>query len=386
MQENFLPVDLEELADALTERKSPQLGTDFARFLRLFTALQRAKLQDLLADLRLCYRALDPDTDTVSREEASPEQAVSLRERLHVHLVELLRQANYVELPQEGLDQALTKVSPRGLAVSVDLEDFEELGIHYRGLYTRQEEARDWRYLYLKKRQWETPVYRRLFLFLKLPPGAEEGQEDARFLYLKLFRDVPQSDLEMLLPNTRVRMRAFDKLKIGVTGGGGTAGGVLATVTKIGAAANPTTWALAIAGLAGVLWRQVSKIFVTRTRYLADLAQQLYFCNLDNNYGALVHLADVAQLEESKEAILAYAFLATKEHGLRREQLDLEVEAYLAEHFGVQVDYEVEDGLAKLARAGLLQRKGEQLCVPNPTAAFAQLDREWDDLFRPATT
>jgi len=352
--EHFLPVDLEELADALSAELGKALGADFARFARIYPALQRAKLQDTLADLRQCYRDLDPDGDTTHRRRPSAEELVDRRERLHVQLVEFLRQANYVELTTEDLNLALTRVSPRGLAVSVDLADFEELGIHYRGLTTRREATRDWRKLYLSKRQWETPVYRRLFLFLKLRPQAGQ-EEEARFLYLKLFRDVPQSDLEMLLPNTRVRMRVFDKFKIGLTGGGGTVGGVLATITKIGAAASPATWALALAGLVGVVWRQVSKIFVTRTRYMADLAKQLYFCNLDNNYGALVHLAELAQLEECKEALLAYAHLAQTKEGLTRADLDRKVEEYLVREFGVSVDFEVDDGLAKLARAGLFQ-------------------------------
>lgn len=33
---------------------------------------------------------------------------------------------------------------------------------------------------------------------------------------LKLFRNVPKADLEMLFPNTRVRMRLMDKLLIGI--------------------------------------------------------------------------------------------------------------------------------------------------------------------------
>lgn len=380
--EHHLPVDLEDLADVLRVALGNPLGSDFAQFSRIYIALQRASLQDLLSDLRSCYRELDPDSGIQSMEAVSAEALAQRRIRLLDQTTELLRQANYQELTMADLQHALTKVSPRGLQVAVDLEEFEELGIHVRGLETRLDEQRDWRKLYLKKRTWETPVYRRLFLYLKLH-ASEDSEGEEQFLYFKLFRDVPQSDLEMLLPNTKVRMRFLDKFRIGVTGGGGTVGGVLAMITKVGAAANPMTWALALAGLAGVLWRQVSKVFTTRTRYMADLAQQLYFCNLDNNFGALVHLAEVAQLEESKEALLAYAFLAKHPDGLSREVLDAKVEAFLASKFQLEVDYEVDDGIAKLVKAGLLiNAEGSLLqCIP-PREAFRQLDRAWDDMFQ----
>ena len=279
-----------------------------------------------------------------------------------------------------GLREALNKTSPRGLEVAVDLDEFDELGLHYRGCTTRLDEVRDWRKLYLKKRQWETPVYKRLFLFFKVNQSSSE-QASSDFLYLKLFRDVPQSDLEMLLPNTRVRMRIFDKVKIGVTGGGGTVGGVMATVTKLGVAANPMTWVLALVGLAGILWRQISKVFVQRTRYMADLAQQLYFCNLDNNFGALAHLSDLALEEEAKETLLAYAFLLQSEHGLSQETLDTRIESYFKNQFGLDVDYEVEDGVAKLSRGDfLIDHQAPSLQVVPLETALSQMQATWHAL------
>ncbi|MCP4092885.1 MAG: hypothetical protein GY747_05485 [Planctomycetes bacterium] len=120
------------------------------------------------------------------------------------------------------------------------------------------------------------------------------------------------------------------------------------------------------------------------TRYMADLAQQLYFCNLDNNFGTLVHLSDLAHDEEAKEASLAYAFLANSAEGLTKEQLDEQVEAHLAKLYQVDVDYEVEDGVAKLQRAGLLQKvEADRYQVTGLTKAIAMLDEEWDDMFHP---
>ena len=46
-----------------------------------------------------------------------------------------------------------------------------------------------------------------------------------------MFRNVPRADLEMLFPNTEVRMKTVDKLMIGVPAA---ASGVALLVTKLG--------------------------------------------------------------------------------------------------------------------------------------------------------
>ena len=53
-----------------------------------------------------------------------------------------------------------------------------------------------------------------------MPPGVSSD-----FIYVKMFKRIPQIDLEMLFPNTKVAFRPFDKLKLMVTAGGGTVAG-----------------------------------------------------------------------------------------------------------------------------------------------------------------
>ena len=61
------------------------------------------------------------------------------------------------------------------------------------------------------------------------------GRDELPFLpgatLLKMFRNVPRADLEMLFPNTEVRMKTIDKLMIGVPAA---ASGVALLVTKLG--------------------------------------------------------------------------------------------------------------------------------------------------------
>ena len=89
-----------------------------------------------------------------------------------------------------------------------------------------------------------------------------------------------------------------------------------------------------------------------------------------------------AEEQECKEAFLAYYFLRTQATASTQAQLDRRIEPWLKENFGVVVDFEVEDALAKLERLGLLERDGAQLSVPPPDETLARLDRVWDDYFQ----
>ncbi|HEV7463367.1 MAG TPA: hypothetical protein VGN85_05580 [Methyloceanibacter sp.] len=60
--------------------------------------------------------------------------------------------------------------SPHGLSLQVDLGDFDELLLYYRGTAVEVLEERiPWR-LYLTKDRTEVPIFQRQFLLLKLKP------------------------------------------------------------------------------------------------------------------------------------------------------------------------------------------------------------------------
>jgi hypothetical protein len=201
-------------------------------------------------------------------------------------------------------------------------------------------------------------------------------------IYVKMFKRIPQIDLEMLFPNTKIAFRPFDKLKLMVTAGGGTVAGVTGTATKLLAATNPFTLAFGIAGLSAVVFRQVMSFFNTRNRYMMVLAQNLYFCSLANNHGALTLIADRAEEEEVKEDMLLYAFLAR--HPSKYDALS-DIKSYatdfLQERCDVTVDYDAEDALRRLLADGLVRNDGSgNLTAIAPDEARAHLDTLWDRL------
>ncbi len=290
------------------------------------------------------------------------------------------------------------KTSPYGVEVSVNFDDFEEIALFYRGRETRVTFQRDWKKLWLSKNRVATPVYRRMMLLLK-PKLIDELDRSAKkrlwesdsptiggkkqgAIVIKLFKDIPHSDLEMLFPNIHIRMHLFDKLKIGITGSGGTIGGLSATMTKIAASADPFAIGMAVFGFAGLIWRQVVKVFTQRTKYMAKLAQSLYYYNLDNNTGAISYLISLAEAEECKEILPTYYTLLTQ-GTCARSEIDKRIEHYLANHGAKNTDFEITNGIAKLEQLELLKLdESGKYSVTELESALSLMQEHWNKMFQ----
>lgn len=208
------------------------------------------------------------------------------------------------------------------------------------------------------------------------PPGVSSD-----YIYVKIFKRIPQIDIEMLFPNTKVAFKPFDKLKLMVTAGGGTVAGVAGTATKLLAATNPFTLAFGVFGLSALIFRQAMKFFHTRNHYMMVLAQNLYFCSLANNRGALTLIADGAEEEDVKEDMLLYAFLARPAAHDALPELKTTVTRFLKERCGVSVNFDAEDALKRLRADGLVSADADgKFFAIAPEDARAHLDRLWDRL------
>jgi hypothetical protein len=408
---HFIPVSRHGLKAKLIAMVKEDGGSERAwnRAFDCLAAWRHQSYRKLLLDLAEDYLRFNPDSDAASLIELDATGETKARAELIQGIETLLVQANYEQLSENDLRRILVERSPHGLSLKVDLVDFDDLLLYYRGTAVEVQEARNpWR-LYLAKDRFEVPVFQRLFLLLKLkpvealaaeiaatkgidhpkaleiarkrrrhlPPGVSSGK-----IYLKVFKRIPQADLEMLFPNTRIAFRPFDKLKLCVTAGGGTAAGVAGTATKLLAATNPFALAVALAGLSAVIFRQVMGFFNTRNRYMMMLAQNLYFCSLANNHGALTLIADSAEEEDVKEDMLLYAFLARRpSHYGALADLKAAIQRFVAERCGAAIDFDANDALRRLLADGLVSKDAAgNLSAAAPDEARAHLDRLWDRL------
>lgn len=410
-RERFIPVTRFALRERLFRARGWQGegARTWRKTLHCLEAWRHQAYRERLLGLLECYLPFSPDRDTVRLLEIEPEAMAQTAQRLLDGIEELLVRANYTRVSEDDLQRFLRERTPYGLHLEVDLSEYDHVLLYYRGCDEETREQRDpWR-LYLGKLRFQVPIFNRLFLLAKLKPEevrlkeimAEDGvdAEKARrvlrrrrshlpskvscdHVYLKLFKRIPQIDLEMLFPNTKVAFRPLDKLQLGVTAGGGTVAGVVGTATKLMATTNPVALAGALAGLCGLIFRQVTKFFHTRNRYMMLLAQNLYFHNLANNRGALTLLADRAEEEDVKEDMLLYAFLADREgRSAALPEMTQEIERFLHDACGVSVAFETEDALRRLEADGLVERAPDgTLCAIAPDEACRHLDAQWDRL------
>jgi hypothetical protein len=92
-------------------------------------------------------------------------------------------------------------------------------------------------------------------------------------------------------------------------------------------------------------------------------------------------LINAGEEQETKEVILAYHALLTAGPAANAADLDRRIESSLKAAFGVDVDFEVSDALAKLERLGFLAPKDGKLAVVPLPDALARLDSLWDRLY-----
>ena len=109
----------------------------------------------------------------------------------------------------------------------------------------------------------------------------------------------------------------------------------------------------------------------------------MYFKGLANNSSVLSVVVDMAEEQEVKEAILAYTVLVMNQpNTFTEDSLDQYIESWLMNSFGVDIDFEVDDALAKLDRMRLLStNESGLLSVKDIQDTLLLLDDYWDNLY-----
>ncbi len=381
--EKFIPVDrseiVERVLDKLFEPEQRDLAEEVLRYMCALRQVESARLLDKIVEY---YDAFNPDDETINDEPLSETQRRELLASLKDQVIDLVVSANYLKIDQGSLKSILEEEGAAGFSAEVDLNEYDFQLLYYRGKIRDKVMATSWRTLWLRERPVEVDAYRRLFLGLKLKPvearvaeltkkgmsrkKAEKRVRRARnqqmlegvseeTLHLKVFRRIPQSELEILFPNAKIRFTLFDRLWLWIGSGGSTIFAIVMAALKFLAAVAISLFfvVFTIAGAVGAIIRSVSNFFNTRNRYMAKLAKSLYFHNIASNQSVLTLLTDDAEEEDIKEAVLTYALLLSDgHHGL--EEVKCRAEKFLDDEFGVKCDFDIEDGCVHLRKLGLL--------------------------------
>ncbi len=372
---------------------------NFRQLYYMLSSVFHFEFHQVVESLKDSYAPFDPDADT--RAYDNPQRLTDLN---FVELLEgVLEKANYEAISRADLNQALNEASLFRIRLQVNFDDFSEVLLFCRGVSTREETISSWFGLMKKKISFTN--YDRVVLYIRfrddyVATGKHMPLCKPGATLLKLFQNVPMADLEMLFPNTAVRMRTIDKLLIGVPAV--FSGGVVLT-TKLGASLvlmgsmlgfwlglsaepvelNKTALMAFLAGLValgGYLWKQFSNFKNRKLSFMQALMKNLYFKNLDNNAGVFHRLVGDAEDEECKEAILAYYFLLTS-GPLSKAALDDKIEHWFASAWQCTVDFEIDDALNKLLALGLVEETDDKFTAISIENGLHKLDRRWDDYF-----
>jgi len=408
--EHFLPLTRFALMDRLTSPKVWKDGEVKAvrRFFRYLDYWRHQQYAAKLLDLEQTYEPFSPDSDLLMTRKFTDTELRDMQKRVMHDVENILIQANYKKIDPRVVSELLTRETHYGLDLDVDFELFEECLIYYRGAST-QRDTRRVLTKFGRKEQFDIAIFQRLFLMFKMKPlevrirelmarneiSRKEATRKAKRerahlpaglhesnIYMKLFKNIPRSDVEMIFPNTKIKFRLFDKVKLG---GGGVVGLGVTGFTAAGKlAAIGVASAVTIIPLVGTvgaaLFRQVMNFTNTKQRYMVIMAQNLYFHSMADNRGVMVKLTDRAADEDVKEEILLYCVLA-KEKARRSDliEIDRAIEKYIKNTFGVDVDFDVDDAMTRLEADGIVT-EGEDgyLVTLPPDEAALHLDAKWD--------
>lgn len=381
--DHFIPVSRKDLMHRLCEIIEGDGGRGAEAFQRFVSALEIRLHDEFRAELRRLdedYAPFDPDRLLVSLEREGEASLGRRRQRFFENLEEVLRKANYRRLEHREIEEAIKAAKALGIRLAVDFDGYAHLAVWVRGSYVDRWTVRRWWRAY-RRETIEVPVHRRLILVFQ--QVRESGDAAHEPITLKIFKNIPVSDVDLLLPTSRVQFTWIDRGRILLP----TLSGLGLTLFKIVKTSVSVmlfsgfygllALATLIIGSLGYSLRSVFGYLATKDKYQLHLTRHLYYQNLGNNIGVLLRLAHDAEEQECREAVMAYWLLWHEARGeaWTKERVDRRAESLLRQWLGVGVDFEDDDALAKLYRFGVAETDGMRWRAVEPEEAIARLER-----------
>ena len=369
MDDRFIPVRAEDLAEVLS-RDSQTFGEHAGALRAIAEAVTLVIDQEVGAferELSHAYAPFNPDRDTLVMPGDEPSGEDGEADGVMDMLENLLWQANFEEMDDDQVIAAIQAANTHGMRIRLDPERVRILRVWVRGHGTATQWRRTWRRPW-KKESFEVPVLKRLVVAVRMKASPH--------VMLKLFKEIPISDLESLLPHAKVKMSPREMVKLAATGSG-TIWTLAFKIITTGLAAAGQILYLVAAPLAALTWKTFSGYKRAIKDRDSERTKNLYFQNLANNASAIHMLATVVAQSEVKEALLAYAFCVAHELEGERDaladKLDRVVEAYLKAKFDVDVNFDMPDALETMDRLALWEDRDRLRVVP-PEQALGVLE------------
>ncbi|MHC4598784.1 MAG: DUF3754 domain-containing protein [Planctomycetota bacterium] len=370
--DRYVPVQYRELLEVVAGELPREAKEKLRRAAWLMENLIEHRMGEVEESVKEAYLPFCPDDPCVTRFPPSPERLSELHDRFFSELQALLEKANYEKITREKFEEAVEAGTTKGLRVDVDLDQYEDFAVYFRGRGEMTIRRRDLKSRF-RKRERTVPMYLRAVIVTR--------QKESPHIHLDLYKDIPMRDIESLLPGTKLRMRVFDKAKL--TGTGGAAMYSAFKIGVQGAFLVGKTFLFPLVFLAGLayLGRTTFRFFKIRDDYRKNLIRDLFFKCLDSNLGVINRIVDTTEEEECKEALLAYAFAHREGKPIEMDALRSRIQEYLREGWGIEAVFDLADARAKLLDLGLATESEGRLEAVSLETAIETLDRLWDNIF-----
>lgn len=430
--EPFIPINTAELIDTLIARWDTWVETESSDLSGATQAVHRSPHPLRADDLRAVYSGfadllhhryrplfsrfaqrysdLDPDRDTrpiiprnsrtddtdgpstlpdqqVSQEVNTAELMTDVQRITDVGRI-VLRDAAYTELGREELESSVGVYSQWGVPLHVDFDVFDAIVVYARGDVVGKRSKRMWQKLY-REVVLDVSIYQRVVVMFKLRDGFRtEDDLDDKLLHLRMFKNIPKQDIDMLLPGTRVKFSWLDHMRNVVP----SLGGISVTLFKIAriglfVAAITLNIAAVLAGLfialVGYMIRSVVNHRNAKNRYMLNLTRSLYYQKLDSNAGVACRLLEEAETQRHRECILAYYAILSAGEPISQRRFRRRVERMVREMVDVEIEFRAADSLELLTIWGLIHQDPDgRLQTCQPDEALKRIGQYWDSLFK----
>ena len=399
----------------------------FRDFSNLFAAYTHFEFHSQVEDLKQSYWAFDPDQITASTRTVTGKELEKAANSVAEAFSRMARLANFRELSKDEIEASFHDSTLFELNTDVDLDDFHRVICCVRGdLPKREKVRRTFRTVEIDCRIWERVLLLLHFKgedhFLAKEPRRKGTPAKPSFapgkIYVFFYKNVPQSDLELLFPNVKLSMTPKDKLLLSVPAVGAGAAAVVKVLAKITlvltALAITFSWGWLLKQIPGdrpvtvdqlaalsafftvvitlgmFAFKQLDNFRNKRTAFLKQVTENLFYRNLASNQSVFHRMFDSAEEEECKEALLVfYHLLANRGDPLTARQLDARIEEWMRSNFDKVIDFDIDGPIGNLQRFRGLDRQGQEraLLTVTPTGhlevlpladALHILDQRWD--------
>ena len=206
--EHFIPIYFSDILEKVLsdERLNDEERKNFQTLAEMFAEHYHLNYHKDFLELKKAFAPFDPDKEVLYEPKYSEEEKEERRQILIKGVQNFLNVCNYCEMDSQKLAEILEAPYPGVLSIQVNMKKLEFFQIFYRGVYEKEKKMK---FLFLFQKTFSRKIFKRVFILARY-----NAQNEHRII-AKVFRDVPIENLKVVIPEVKLTLSIFDKIKVG---------------------------------------------------------------------------------------------------------------------------------------------------------------------------